>query len=307
VWDNQEGEKDSSEDEKEEKNSSEDENEEDKLAKKDREPDDEDTGGINRGSGTDEGTEKDIKTLPAEELQQKSRVESAPKRPKPLIGPKSRVKRTEEEESGGSSAGPFSDETLPVPVVQRRHLAARGELAPNRPRPLIGPRSRVKRPEEEEAGGPAKVPNVDDGTEKVEVAQPVGLAQLERVVRLEEEKTGGFSVSLCSDETLPAKELVQQQRSLEALVPRPRPKVGPKSRVRRTEAEQTGGSTDSAFVVKAPIGLERGHSETGADALAPRQRPRVGPKSRVKRMEDEDCTGASDIIAGMWLAEFFTC
>jgi hypothetical protein len=232
MWANQEEDKNSSDEEKEEGKESDDEKGTD-----DGEDQKEEAGGstdvpsVNDSSVCSEIAGK----APAAvvELSEKQHiVEAEPKRPRPLIGPKSRVKRAEEN----------SSDTILVPV----------EVAPTTPRPLIGPKSRVRRSEEEDADF-----LVDKKTEKAPDPGPVGFELTEkqldvedapskrrpligpksRVRRLEEDELGVTAPAPFVDETLHALQQEHSSTTEEMQEARPRPRIGPKSRVKRVEEE----------------------------------------------------------------------
>ncbi len=231
MWAKQEEDKNSSDEEKEEGKESDDE----KGTDDGEEQKEEEAGGSTDVPSVNDGSEIAGKAPGAVvELSEKQHiVEAEPKRPRPLIGPKSRVKRAEEN----------SSDTILVPV----------EVAPTTPRPLIGPKSRVRRSEEEDADF-----LVDKKTEKPhDPGPPVGFELTEkqqdvedapsrrrpligpksRVRRLEEEELGVTAPALFVDETLHASEQEHSSTSEEMQEPRSRPRIGPKSRVKRVEEE----------------------------------------------------------------------
>jgi hypothetical protein len=234
MWANQEEDKNSSDEEKEEGKESDDEKGTD-----DGEDQKEETEDSTFVPSICEGSEIAGKAPAAVvELTEKQHIgEAEPKRPRPLIGPKSRVKRTEENSSDSTS----------VAV----------EAAPKTPRPLIGPKSRVRRSEEEDARDSKEDFLVDKKAEKAHGPGPVDFELTEkqqdvedapsrrrpligpksRVRRLEEEEFEVTAPAPFVDETLHALEQEHSSTSEETHEPRSRPRIGPKSRVKRAEEE----------------------------------------------------------------------
>jgi hypothetical protein len=234
MWANQEEDKNSSDEEKEEGKESDDEKGTD-----DGEQEKEEAGGSTDVPSINDGSEIAGKAPAAVlDLSEKQHIgEAEPKRPRPLIGPKSRVKRTEENTS----------DSISVAV----------EAAPRMPRPLIGPKSRVRRSEEEDAGDSTEDFLVDKQTEKAHDPGPAGFELTEkqqdvedapskrrprigpksRVRRLEEDELGVTAPAPFVDETLQALEQEHSCTSEETQEPRSRPRIGPKSRVKRVEEE----------------------------------------------------------------------
>jgi hypothetical protein len=118
-----------------------------------------------------------------------------------LIGPKSRVRRSEEEDADFLVDKKTEKSHDPGPPVGFELTEKQQDVedAPSKRRPLIGPKSRVRRLEEDEFGGTAPAPFVD--------------------------------------ETLHSLEQEHSSTSEEMQEPRPRPRIGPKSRVKRVEEE----------------------------------------------------------------------
>ncbi len=235
MWANQEEDKNSSDEEKEEGKESDSEKGTDDVEDQ-KEP----AGGSTDVPSINDGSEIAGKAPAAvvELSEQQHIVEAEPKRPRPLIGPKSRVKRAEEN----------SSDNILVAV----------DSAPRTPRPLIGPKSRVRRSEEEDARDSTEDFLVDKKTEK---APDPGTAAFEltekqqdvedapsrrrpligpksRVRRLEEDELGVTAPAPFVDETLHAVEQEQSSTSEEKQELRPRPRIGPKSRVKRVEEEE---------------------------------------------------------------------
>jgi hypothetical protein len=247
MWANQEEEdKNSSDEEKEEGKESDDEKGTD-----DGEEQKEKAGGSTVVPSVNDGSEITGKASAAvvELSEQQHIVEAEPKRPRPLIGPKSRVKRTEENTS----------DSISVAV----------EAAPRMPRPLIGPKSRVRRSEEEDARGSTEDFLVDKNADKAHDPGPVGFELTEkqqdvedassrrrpvigpksRVRRLEEEELGGAALAPFVDETSHALEQEHSSTSEETQEPRSRPRIGPKSRVKRVEEEGECAGDAASLVV----------------------------------------------------------
>ncbi len=240
MWANQE---------EEDKNSSDEEKEsDDEKGTDDGEDQKEEAGGSIAVPSVNEGSEISVKAPAAvvELSEQQHIVEAEPKRPRPLIGPKSRVKRAEENSSDSTS----------VAV----------EAAPRTPRPLIGPKSRVRRSEEEDTRGATEDFLVDNKADK---AHDPGTAAFEltekqqdvedapskrrpligpksRVRRLEEDELGVTAPAPFVDETLQALEQEHSSTSDETQEPRSRPRIGPKSRVKRVEEEEGECAGDGA-------------------------------------------------------------
>ncbi len=231
MWANQEEDKNSSDEEKEEGKESDDEKGTD-----DGEEQKEEAGGSTDVPSVNDGSEIAGKAPAA--VGEQHIVKAEPKRPRPLIGPKSRVKRTEENSSDSTS----------VAV----------EAAPRTPRPLIGPKSRVRRSEEEDARDSTEDFLLDKKTDKAnDPGPPVGFELTEkqqdvedasskrrpligpksRVKRLEEEELGVTAPAPFVDETSHALEQEHSSTSEETQEPRSRPRIGPKSRVKRVEEE----------------------------------------------------------------------